>query len=467
MRRSATATVLFAALISGCATPDPLPEPVAAPEAFSASGSEAAPARWWTAFADPALDARVNRALTGNLPLEAAWQRLRAAQALSRREASDLYPDLEAGASGSVAGGGDEDDGTETELRLGATASYEVDLWGRIRARADAERFREQASFHDYRVVALTVSAELTRAWYGLVAARRQQALLEQQITTNQQVLELLQARVRIGALPAVDALRQQQLIEATREELIQVKARAEVLEHQLAVLEGRPPQRATGAGETALPSLPPLPATGLPAELVERRPDVQRQRAELRAASKDLSAAISDRYPRLVLTAEMATSGSNPGDLFGNFIRNLAGELLQPVLDGRQRASEVDRQRAVERQRLLEYGQAVLVAFREVEDALTLEARQRERIASIERQAELARQSFEQLRTQYLNGVSSYIDVLGALSAEQQLRRDLIAARLALIEFRIALYRALAGGFPTARERQPASAPDDDGDPR
>ena len=121
--------------------------------------------------------------------------------------------------------------------------------------------------------------------------------------------------------------------------------------------------------------------------------------------------------------------------------------------MDGGQRAAEIDRTRE-ERNRLrAEYAQTILVAFREVEDALVEESRQRGRVVSIQRQLDLARRSSARLRHEYLNGQGSYIDVLAALSNEQELRRELLTTRRLLIEARIGLYRALAGGPATHRE--------------
>ncbi|MDX1632603.1 MAG: TolC family protein, partial [Thermoanaerobaculia bacterium] len=147
--------------------------------------------------------------------------------------------------------------------------------------------------------------------------------------------------------------------------------------------------------------------------------------------------------------------------DLFDQWARSFTGGLLVPLFRAGALEAEVDRAEAIRNQRVSEYGQATLIAFREVEDALVREAKQRERIRSLERQVELADQSYEQLRIQYFNGLGDYIDVLVALTERQQLRRDLIAARRALLEFRIGLYRALAGGFET--EREDVAAPSHD----
>ena len=277
-------------------------------------------------------------------------------------------------------------------------------------------------------------------------------ALIESQIETNQTVLQLIENRFRLGLVQAVDVLRQRQLVEATREQRVIADAERQVLVHQLAVLLGRPPQEGPGTQPEDLPDLPPLPATGVPLDLVQRRPDVQSAFLQLQAADQDVAAAIRNQFPRLTLTAS-ATSEVTAGTLFQEWVTSFAGNLLAPLFYGGELRAEVDRTQAVRQQRLFEYGQTVLIAFQEVEDALVLEVRQRERISSLEDQLTLADQAYEQLRFQYLNGTSNYLEVLTALDEVQALRRDLLSARLTLVDQRIALYRALAGSFDTARE--------------
>jgi NodT family efflux transporter outer membrane factor (OMF) lipoprotein len=333
------------------------------------------------------------------------------------------------------------------------TAQYEIDLWGRIDSRVAAERLRARATLADYQTAALSLSAEIVRTWYRLMESLRQLALLDEQIATNQKVLQLLRDRFGSGQVRSVDILRQEQLSESTREQRLVVESERAVLGHQLAVLLGRPPQAGVEVASRELPALPPMPATGIPGELLRRRPDVRRAYQLLLAADRDLAAALSNRYPRLSLTASLATAESSADDLFRDWFASLAANLLGPLFDGGARAAEVEQARAVKRRLLYAYGETALVAFREVEDALIQEAKQGERIASLARQVALARRAYEQLGVEYLNGLSNYIDVLAALTEEQALQRELVTAERELLELRVALYRALAGGFTTHRE--------------
>lgn len=443
-------TLVAAMLLGGCSAQREVPAPpVEMPEAFSKTGRAELSDQWWTAFDDAQLNALVDSSLTSNLSLRSTWQRLQAAQAVAEREAAALYPAVDADALGEITRGGASD---EERLSLGLNASYEVDLWGRLRSRADAERYQARATRSDYQAAALSLTGELARTVYALVTARQQLALVDEQVETNAEVLELLENRLAFGQIPGVDVLRQRQLVQATYEQRAVVAARVERLEQQVAVLLGRSPVAAPERIPEALPALPPLPETGVPVELVRRRPDVQSALFRVRAADSELAAAISSQYPRLTLTAGGSTSATSADQLFREWVYSFAGSLLAPIFYGGELRAEVERAEAVRRERLYTYGQVVLVAFREVEEALTQEAAQRERILRLERQITLGQEAYDQLRIQYFNGTGSYLEVLTALDDLQQLRRDLLSARFALVESRIALYGALAGSIEAGR---------------
>lgn len=447
--------LLISALVSlvGCASQsETVSLPIETPDTFSEAGTLDVPERWWTSFEDKRLNTMVDTALESNFNLKTAWQRLRASQAVVDRESSALFPDLEASAQGGISRSQSEF-GSSENLQFGLTSVYELDLWGRIRSSIDAEEFRAEATLTDYQAAALSLSAEIVSTWYQLAEAESQLALVKQQVETNRKVLELLENRLGTGQIRGVDILRQRQLLEATLEQQTYAESDIQVLEHQLAVLLGRTPQEGIVSVPGSLPELPPLPETGIPIDLVRQRPDVQSAFYRLKAADRDLASAISNQFPRLTLAASLSSAADNAGNLFEDWALSFTGNLIAPILYGGELSAEVDRVEAVKQQRLYEYGQTVLTAFQEVEDALILEKKQSESIQRIEEQVELARKAYEQLRLQYFNGTSNYLDVLTALDEVQQLRRDLISAKLTRVEYRIGLYRALAGSFETQRE--------------
>lgn len=447
--RLALCVLLLLIPLAGCASKGPTPSFAANTlPPLSASGEFTAPDRWWDSFADDGLNREVTLAMGENFDLGAALQRLRAAQALTRREASDLFPDLNGFVSNQNTFGPGPND---TRINWGLDAAYQVDLWGQIRSRVEAERLRTAATHSDYHAIALTLSAEIARTWFALIEDYAQLELLDEQVETNELGLKAVELRyAEIGEGGSPNVLRQRQLVQSTLEQIIVVKADIEVLEHRLAVLTGQPPQTASYTTGSTFPELPPLPATGLPSELLNRRPDVRASFQLLAAADQDLAAAVRDQYPRLDLSASLINSAENPESLFRDWFLSIGGQLLGPILDGRQRRSEVDRRRALVCQRFNEYRQTILIALQEVEDSLALERFQIERIEKLSTQVELAKKASEQLLQFFITGEATYLDVLSANQSQQRLQRSLLSARRELILIRVGLYAALAGSFDT-----------------
>lgn len=442
--------VLAASLMAGCTLAPEEPElRVDLDESFSESGSGPRPERWWRAFEDSGLNERIDQALGSNLDLQATWQRLEEAHALGDQESAGLFPSLE------LSGRAQEQDpeplGSE---RLSATlgAEYELDLWGRIRAGAEAQESRSQAVAADYHSAALSLAAEVARTWYQIAEVDQRLILLDEQLATSKELLRLTERRLVNGQARRPDVLRQRQQVETLRERRYALRAERGTLVHQLAVFLGKPPQAGIDADPTGLPELPEMPDAGVPAQLVQRRPDVRSAFHELQAADRELAAAVSRRLPRLTLTAEGRTAGNGLATLGDEWTLSLGGGLVAPLLDAGRRAAEAEQARAVERRRLYAYGEAVLTAFQEVEDALLQEKQQRRRVTSLRVQLDDAREAYQRLRKHYRHGMTDYIDVLTSLRDAQGLQRDLLAAKRELLEHRIALYRALAGGIEPAQ---------------
>ena len=424
--------------------------PIETPAEFSYTGVEVVPEKWWTSFDDPVLNELVDQALDENFLLGGSWYEFQAALAVVRGEKSYLWPEISGTLRDQI--NEPESDFTGGEgLQAGLSATYEIDLWGRIDATIDAEEFRAEATYYDYKSAAMTVAAETSIIWYRLITARKELALVNDQIETNNTILRLIRARFAGGQVRAVDILRQEQLLERTRSEKVFYQTQIQLLENELAVLLGRPPQNEIELPGLYFPTLPPIPETGLPLELIRRRPDVQQAYNLVLAADREMAAAISSKYPRLSLNLDAQTISDSYSSLFQDWAYTLAGNLVAPLLYGGRLKAEVNRAEAIKNQQLYLYGQTVLIAFREVEDALIREEQQKIQLQLLQEQLDLAQKTVAQLKTEYLNGLSEYLDVLISLDEEQQLQRDIILAKQDLLEVRIALYRALAGAFGTA----------------
>lgn len=433
--------------------------PYETPASFSLPGETEVPDQWWVAFEDPKLNALVDSAFEANLPLKIAWYQFREAEAfvdiVSSAKVPDVFLQLQSGISRPEP---DFVGGENTQLSL--RSNYEIDLWGRIRYSVHAEEYRFYATYYDYKTAAVTLSGEVALAWFRLKATNIQLQLIDEQLQTNEQVLALIRNRFASGQVRGVDILRQQQLIASTREQQITLELQQELLENQLSVLLGHPPADVLGA-PAQLPDLPPLPLTGVPLQLVNRRPDVQSAFYRLQASDREVAAAISNKYPRLNFSLNAAVRSNSLIGLLESQAISIGSSLLAPVFYGGRLNAQVDQAEAIRHQLLNDYGQTVLLAFQEIEDALIQETKQLQRIQVIEEQVELAEKTFGQLRVEYLNGSLPYLDVLVTLNQQQQLRRDLINAQLDLLEIRVALYRALAGGFNTGRELQMEENPE------
>lgn len=403
-------------------------------------------------FEDEQLNEIIATALDSNLSLVTVWYQLEEAQSLVEVSSSRFFPDVDLGIQTGISR--PEPDfvgGENTRISLGA--GYEVDLWGRIRYSVHAEQYRYQATLYDYKTAAISLSGEIVLAWFRLKATYNLLQLIDEQVGNNERVLSLIRARFASGQVRGVDILRQQQLIEATRTQKITLEIQLEMLKNQLNVLLGRPPGYALDTIDTNLPVLPPLPQTGIPLQLVNRRPDIQSAFYRLQASDREVAAAISNKYPRLNFSLTAAIRSNTFSNLFQSQAISLSAGILAPIFYGGRLSALVDQGEAVRGQRLNEYGQTILSAFQEVENALIQETKQVERISVINEQVTLAERTNGQLRIEYLNGSIPYLDVLVALNQEQQLRRDLISATATLLEIRVSLYRALAGGFTTERE--------------
>ncbi|MCA9664812.1 MAG: efflux transporter outer membrane subunit [Myxococcales bacterium] len=446
----------------GCtAKLDAIKPQVALPQRFSGGGAAKLGARWWRSFNDPELTRLVERALSKSFSLRAAWARVAQARAVAKREGAALYPSLSVQASGgglisrgrviastSLVNVSPFDITGREDISLGLAASYELDLWGKLRSTRDAAKLDLRASEHDLMAAAISLSAEVAIAWYRRVEQAAQLALLETQLRTNERTLELVTVSWQRGAVRAEDVFRQRQLTEAVRAQKATVQAALAVQSHRLAVLVGAVPTAVVApAGAKTLVKLPPLPRTGVPSKLITRRPDLARLHARVLAADRRFAAAVADRLPSLSLSAGILTSG-RAVDLFASWIGNLAASIFAPILDGGRRKAESERFKAQRLELRQQYTQQVLEALREVEDALIREVKQRQLLRSIATQLKLAKHVIERVHDSYVNGVGDYLRVLDAYATYQQLQRNELTARRELIEIRIGLCRALSGGW-------------------
>lgn len=453
------------ALTAGCSphkvTENPEP-PVPMPADFSAGGDAPLPDRWWQDFKDPALDQLIAGTLSGNLQLRAAWARLEQAEALARQAGAGRYPLLDLSASANRAkffnrfapeGSGAPSSLELTTYSASLAANYEVDVFLKMTNQARGAARDALAARDEVEALAMSLAAQVTETWFDIAYQRAQRELIDVQVELNETLLELVTLRFRGGLGSAVDVLQQKQQLVATRSRLAQIDAAEAVLRQQLAVLTGQPPLTAAAPAEIALPSLPPVPGTGIPADLLHRRPDVRAARNRIVAADHRVAVAVADRFPALRLGASLDFQETNLLDLFKTPLWSLFASITAPLFDGFRRSAEVARQKAVVEELLWSYGYALLSAIAEVEAALVQERQQQKLIADLEEVVSVAGDNLREARLRYEQGVSDagFLNVLTALQSQQAAELELLAARRRLLSFRVQLCRALGGTWTRA----------------
>ena len=419
------------------------------PDSFKAMHEAPLPDRWWKDFEDPALSALIDEALAGNFGLKTAWSRLAEAEAVADKAGAGFWPSLSL--EGSVRRSRTflsfaNRTFNTTDYDLSAGASYELDVWGKIRHLKGAAEAEFSASRDDLETIAMSLAAQVAETWFGLLAERSKRTLLEEQLETNRAFLELIDLRFQQGLATALDVYQQRQQVASTRAQLEQVEAQRQVMEHQLSILVGQPPQEKVSRSGALLPQLPELPGTGVPALLLDRRPDLRASRRRVEAADNRVGVAIADMFPALRLTASIGYGNDVLKNLFQELTWSIVGSITQPLFEGGKRLHEIDRSKAALEAQVNSYGEAVLNALGEVEDALVQEEHQLKHLKHLDEQLDHAKNALREAKERYVQGLTDFLRVLTALQALQGLEQNRIAAHRRLLSFRIQLCRALGG---------------------
>lgn len=418
---------------------------------------------WWDTFEDPRLNAMIRLCLTNNRDLKAAVSRVGQARAVLRQSAAARWPQVDLSASARrartllYAGPAGQVVADIDQYGLSAGAAYEVDLWRRVDASIESARHEFEAAEFDVDAVAMSLSASVAETWFALNERLANAALLDEQLAVANEHVELVELRFEQGLASALDIYQQKQQAAAIRALVPKVRSQAQVLEHSLSVLIGRPPRDGeTLAPEHALlPQLNPSPALDLPGDLIDTRPDIKAALARFSAAERGAYAAKADRFPSLALSGRVGYQSEELSTLFDDVVSEIAATLNLPLVDGGGRHAEVDRMQAVREERRQTYSQAVLRALEEVRNALVQEREQQAYIERLDEQLDLADKTLVQSRDRYARGLTDYLNVLTALTSKQQLERDVLSARRELLSYRIQFHRAVGGKLPRDAEDQ------------
>jgi NodT family efflux transporter outer membrane factor (OMF) lipoprotein len=339
--------------------------------------------------------------------------------------------------------------------------SYELDVWGRVRAGYFASQQDTLASRADVEAAAMTIAASVTERWFDVVQQRSLKQLLDRQKTVIETNLQLVQARFGEGDAALSEIYQQQQQLQSLQTQLVGVGGQETVAHQQLAALLGRMPSKLVSDTRVELPDIPPLPEKGIPASLLERRPDLRAAKARVVAADYRVAQAIAARLPQLTLSGSLGFNATELSEFFQSFVWSITGAINGTIWDGGRMDSEIARSKAVVDERLAAYGQALLTALVEVESALVLERQARESIALLNLQVETAQKTLDSARRRFGAGIGSYLAILTAETSLQQAQQQLLTTQRQLLSQRIQVYRAL--GSRWTGELKPPPRDDDE----
>ncbi len=449
-----------AAVLAGCSMIPERPQaqagvPQAYPMATAAPATAplAADLAWSGFITDARLRDVVQRALTNNRDLRVATLNIEQVRAQYQIQRSNQFPTINLAASGNRqpnASGGITD-----LYSVGlATSAWEIDFFGRLASLKEAALAQFLASEEARRAAQTSLVATVSSTWLSLQANESLLALTRQTLKTREDSLRLTKLRFDNGAASALD-LRQAESLSAAAQVALAQAERARLLDvNALNLLVGEPlpvnllnPATPDGALPAAV--LADVPA-GLPSDLLTRRADVRQAEQQLVAANANIGAARAAFFPRISLTASVGTASSDLSGLFrdGSWGFTLAPQALLPIFDAGRNQAGLESARAGRDIALAQYEKAIQTAFREVADALAGQATLGEQLRAQEVQATAEADRFRLAELRYRNGVASFLDVLDAQRSLFATQQALVQTRLAQQQNRVALYRALGGGW-------------------
>ncbi|MCB2211387.1 efflux transporter outer membrane subunit [bacterium] len=421
--------------------------------------------RWWKAFDDPTLDALIDSAFHHNLTFAQMLARHQQARASLNIARGSWFPGVNGSASYQEQGylegegtnpfaGGNYNPAAQFAIEelwnVGLTATYELDLWGKYHANRQGALATFRASEEDLRAYTLSLSALVSRAWYGAVTLRRQQQLIDSTLTTYSNNLKLIEERYMRGVATSSDLYQARTTLAGARADAETNSAQLASAEHALSILMADYPRTGWTDGNFTLPSEVPDVAPALPSELVQRRPDVRAEYQRLVAADRAAAEAVAGLFPSFSLTGQLSGRSVELQDALDpkSIVWSGIGSVSVPIFNGGKLWNASRAAEAGWKAQVAAYKMAVLTAFQEVEDALVNNARLEEALRHRQDQANAARASLRVATDNYLRGVTNYLPVTIAQSAYIGAERAMIQARYSLLDARISLATALGASW-------------------
>ena len=455
--------ILLSLLVSGCTRLGPdFEEPmVNTPEAYRTEAELTELAddlEWWKLFDDPYLVSLVSMALERNRDIRIAVSRIAQSRAALGFTEADQYPrlDLNGGINRGNFTGAGKSPNTDTSSYITAPLSWEIDFWGKFSRATEAARAELIASEYGLKTVQLTLVSEVVASYTQLLDFHRRLNIAEETRKSRKESLYIIEQRFEKGIIAELDVNWAQIELEIAAAAIPLYQRSIAKTENSLSILLGHLPGEIEIRGNDLRQTIPPSIPVFMPADILDRRPDITRDKYLLKAQTENIGIAEALRWPSISLTGTLGVANTDIGSVnVDGSTWSLGGSLLGPIFDFGKNKRRVEIEEQITQQVLLEFEKSVLNAFREVEDALVEITTYRVELAAVGRQLLAAKNANMLSRKRYDQGVSSYLEVL-------ETERRLFATELTQSETRqlflnayVNLYKALGGGWVTAADRQ------------
>jgi len=466
MRKRSICMFLCLAVFCGCAAVGPnykRPE-LASPQSFSTvKSATAAPlleeAAWWKSFNDPVLDSLMDQAARFNLDLARARIRVISARAQVTKARAAGLPEVKA--KGSVAGSDESDNieavdtSSQVIYQAGFDVSWELDVFGKLRRQKEAASASAAYYSEDYNAVMLTLLGDVAKNYMDLRSSQELLALARRTIEARAKTVMLTRERARLGLVSYLDVAQAESEKASAEADVPSFEDAINQSIHALCVLLGKEPAALKeGLMKTApLPKADAVIATGLPSELLERRPDLRRAERLLAASSAEIGVAEAGRYPQFDLTLGLGLESSSIGDFLkaSSHYWSVVPALAAPLFDGGKAKAEVEIKKAAYDENLIAYQAAYHDALKDVENALSAYYTEKQRNRILAKSVAASEKASKLAAWRYRMGLTNYLDVLDAqrslLSAQQSLSRSDAKILTSLVS----LYKSLGGGWKSA----------------
>ena len=449
-------------LLSACSQPlphnSPAPLPPSSWQSPHALASQAGSRQWWSHFSSTDLDRLITQARTSSYDLAAAVARVQQARASAVIAGAPLMPEVKFGSSANreklLRGKGysqldaSDDNKAVDYFDANLSASYEVDFWGGKSAARDSAVQALKASEFDHATVELTLLSSVANSYVQTLAFNEQLRITRLNLANAQSVMHVVQTRYDAGSATAVELAQQKSLVASQQRQLPLVEQQAQEARITLAVLLGQPVQSLV-LGNTAFDQLQwPSIGSGLPSELLTRRPDIASAEARLAAAAADIRVARAAMLPGLTLSASLGSGSDRFSDVLRSPFYSLTAGLAAPIFNNGRLSAERDKATAHQQELLQTYRGSIINAFADVEKALNSASGLDQQRHWQDEELKQAQQAFDIAEHRYKAGAEILLTVLETQRTLYQAQDQNVQLRLARLQASIALYKALGGGW-------------------